>query len=82
MSKEKYRRNGLESENKDDSKRSENNLRASSKSLMSFDLYFQKLMASGNNIQAHHKAPMRKYAESNGLIEATEDDFDRIFKNY
>lgn len=50
---------------------------------MTFDVYFQKLMRIGSNIYLHHKAPMRQYAESKGLIGAvTEAEFDDAFRDY
>lgn len=49
----------------------------------SFDAYFRKLMNKSSKIQMHHKAPMRKYAESKGLGQsASEKDFDEAFKTY
>ena len=52
------------------------------KPIISFDVYFQILMRKNARILAHHKAPMRNYAESNGLKKATKEDFDRIFRLY
>jgi len=52
------------------------------KRVLSFDVYFQLLMKRNSKIRAHHKAPMKKYAENNELDEATEEDFDKIFKRY
>ena len=52
------------------------------KRILSFDVYFQTLMRKDSKVQSHHKAPMRKYAEAKGLIEATEEEFDRIFRLY
>lgn len=52
------------------------------KRIISFDLYFQLLMKKGRKIYPHHKAPMLKYAEQAGLVEATEEEFDSIFRNY
>ena len=52
------------------------------KLLISFDVYFQRLMKQSPGIFPHHKAPMRSYADSKGLKEATKDDFDRIFRMY
>lgn len=52
------------------------------KRVFSFDAYFQGLMRENSKIYPHHKAPMKKYAESKGLTEATKEDFDRIFRLY
>lgn len=50
---------------------------------ISFDTYFQMLMARKMGVMAHHKAPMRSFAESNGLGEkASLDEFEKIFKRY
>lgn len=57
-------------------------LRKIEKRKMSFDVYFSLLMKKRPGIFPHHKAPMRKYAEKQGLLEATEEEFDRIFKVY
>jgi len=48
---------------------------------ISFDVYFQLLMKKGK-AQPHHKAAMRVYAKSKGLIEASEEKFDEIFRIY
>ena len=51
--------------------------------LISFDAYFMKLMRMNPKILPHHKAPMRKYAESKGLKGAAkEEDYEKIFKSY
>lgn len=52
------------------------------KRVLSFDVYFQGLMKKNPKVYAHHKAPMRTYAESKGLSVATEEEFDRIFRLY
>lgn len=53
------------------------------KSLIEFDTYFQGLLAiSEGKILPHHKAPMRYFAEEQGLTKGTIEDFDRIFKSY
>lgn len=69
----KNRKNELESEHRVNNK---------AEVVMEFDLYFQKLIAKGDRIYPHHKAPMRCFAESKGLKRATEAQFDEIFKNY
>jgi len=48
---------------------------------VSFDVYFQMLIKKGR-AQPHHKAPMKKYAESKGYIEASEEKFEEIFRMY
>ena len=50
--------------------------------VISFDAYFQLMMKKSSSIAPHHKAPMRKYAESKGLKEATEKEFNRVFRIY
>lgn len=50
--------------------------------IINFDAYFQKLMRKDSKILIHHKAPMRKYAEENGLDTATEKEFDSVFAKY
>ena len=50
--------------------------------VVSFDAYFQSLVKEKKSIQKHHKAPMRKYAESKGVLEATKEEFDRLFRLY
>lgn len=49
--------------------------------VISFDAYFNLLKAQGK-AYAHHKAPMRKHAESNGLKEGTLPEFEKLFKSY
>lgn len=50
--------------------------------VMSFDVYFCKMQAKNKKVQAHHKAPMRCFAEQRGLKDATEEQFDEIFRSY
>jgi hypothetical protein len=57
-------------------------IRKLEKRKISFDVYFSLLMKKRPGIFPHHKAPMRKFAENNGLKEATEEEFDRIFRLY
>ncbi len=52
------------------------------KRVLSFDIYFQILRKRNSKIAAHHKAAMKKYAEKHNLDQATEEEFDRIFKRY
>lgn len=50
---------------------------------MSFDAYFQGLMKEKKGyIMAHHKAPMRRYAEKQGITEGTKEEFDQVFRLY
>lgn len=49
---------------------------------MSFDVYFLMVQAKNPKVQAHHKAPMRSFAEGRGLVIATEEQFDEIFGSY
>ena len=49
---------------------------------MSFDVYFQGLLKKNSKILPHHKAAMKKYAETKGLKIATEEEFDRIMRLY
>lgn len=72
MSEEKKSKKRVESENKTDSR-----------PVMSFDAYFQSLMREKLGfILPHHKAPMRRYAADAGLLEASKEDFDKLFKLY
>ena len=57
-------------------------LKNEDKRIISFDLYFQSLMKREPRILAHHKAPMRKYAEGKKVLEATQEEFDELFKFY
>ena len=51
--------------------------------IVSFDVYFQGLMREKRGqVLAHHKAPMRKYAENLGLTHGTKEQFDDLFKLY
>lgn len=80
MSKEKYTKNELKSDDRVNVQKEESP-QTPEKYIMSFDLYFQKLMSKGK-ILTHHKAAMRKYAEAEGIIDGTEEEFDNVFKNY
>jgi hypothetical protein len=48
---------------------------------MSFDAFFQILLKEGK-VLAHHKPPMRHFAEVNGMISGTLAEFERLFKSY
>lgn len=50
--------------------------------VMSFDVYFCKMQAMDPKVYAHHKAPMKLFAEQKGLRDATEEQFDEIFGSY
>ena len=52
------------------------------KRIYNFDVYFQLLMKKNKAVSAHHKAPLKKFMESHGALEATEDEFDRVFDLY
>lgn len=49
--------------------------------VVSFDAYFRRLVAT-SKAQEHHKAPMRRFAEQRGATDATEQQFDEIFRSY
>lgn len=49
---------------------------------MSFDVYFLKMQAQNSKVLPHHKAPMRHFAEQQGLTTATEEQFDKVFRTY
>lgn len=49
---------------------------------MTFDVYFQGLIKTKSSILAHHKAPMKSFAEAKGLKEASKEEFDKLFENY
>ncbi len=73
---EKSKRNDLQSEDRELPE-----LVAQEPRVMSFDVYFSKLVATGR-VQSHHKAPMRSYAEQRGVTEATDQRFEEIFRSY
>lgn len=77
MSKEQNTKIELKSKKNEDASSSQK-----PKSSMSFDMYFQKVLATKPNVFPHHKAAMQKYAEQKGLTEADEHDFDEIFRVY
>ena len=52
-----------------------------SEELMSFDVYFQVLLKE-RKVLAHHKPPMRAYAEAHEMVSATRSEFDELFKSY
>ena len=80
MNREKSKRNGLESDEREfPDKRS---VSTQEPRVMSFDAYFQKVMSKNSKVYGHHKAPMRHFAEQRGLADATEEQFDEIFRSY
>jgi hypothetical protein len=55
---------------------------AQNEELISFDAFFQSLLRQGKTLK-HHKLPMRKYVESQGIMnEASRDKFEQILKTY
>jgi hypothetical protein len=48
---------------------------------MTFDVYFQILLKD-RKVLAHHKPPMRQYAEANTMKTGTRTEFDKLFKSY
>lgn len=82
MSREKNQKIELRLQNREDTQEVEEAQPKQVKNLMSFDLYFQKLMAKDQKILPHHKAAMRKYSENKGVVEADEKEFDEIFRVY
>jgi hypothetical protein len=50
--------------------------------LISFDAFFQSLLRQGKVLE-HHKVPMRKYVESQGIMnEVSKEKFEQILKTY
>ena len=52
------------------------------KRIFTFDVYFQLLMRKNKAVSAHHKAPIKQFMVAKGVLEATEEEFDRLFKLY
>lgn len=48
---------------------------------MNFEVYFQILLKE-RKVLAHHKPPMRQFAEANGIESGTRAEFEQLFKNY
>jgi hypothetical protein len=48
---------------------------------ISFDAFFQILLKEGR-VLAHHKPPMRHFAEANGIVSGTRAEFEQLFKSY
>lgn len=55
---------------------------AESENKVSFDVYFKRALVKNKKIQAHHKAPMRAFAEKNDIKIATIEEFDKLFEKY
>lgn len=77
---EKSKKNDLQSEDKEFPERGSVSIQEPR--VISFDVYFRKMIATKPQVQDHHKAPMRRFAEAKGLLEATEEQFDEIFRSY
>ena len=77
--KEKSKRNDLQSENREIPGKA--SVAMQEPHVISFDVYFRKMQALDSRIQNHHKAPMKRFAEQNGLHNATEKQFDEIFRS-
>lgn len=78
--KEKNKRNDLQSEDREIPNKA--SVSDEEPRVMSFDVYFLKLMAVDNKVHNHHKAPMKSFAEQKGLMTGTEEQFDEIFGSY
>lgn len=50
--------------------------------VISFDVYFQRLIQTRDDIMSHHKAPMRLFASKNGKESGTLEDFEKLFSLY
>jgi hypothetical protein len=48
---------------------------------MTFDVYFQILLKE-QKVLAHHKPPMRQYAQQSNMLIESKDKFDKLFKSY
>lgn len=48
---------------------------------MTFDVYFQ-ILVKERKVLAHHKPPMRQFAEANEMSSATRTEFNELFKSY
>jgi hypothetical protein len=75
MNDNKYRKRQVEADNL---------LKETSQSVereISFDAFFQILLKEGR-VLAHHKPPMRHFAEVNGIVSGTRAEFEQLFKSY
>lgn len=77
---EKIKRNDLQSEDKEFPEKAA--VATQEPRVMSFDVYFSKQLAQDPTVFKHHKAPMKQFAEARGLKDATEEQFDEIFRSY
>jgi hypothetical protein len=60
----------------------ENQELSSKENQMSFDAFFQNLLKEGKVLK-HHKLPMKKYFESQGIMnQASRDQLEQIWKTY
>lgn len=82
MARDKKHKKGLKLENNSSEPAIRRDVPTEKPRVISFDVYFQGLMQFESRIQPHHKAPMKKYAEQNGLLKGTKEEFDRIFRLY
>jgi hypothetical protein len=80
MSKEKSKRNDLQSDDREIPSKASVPLKEPR--IMSFDVYFVKMKAQNPKIHEHHKVPMKRFAERKGCLEATEEQFEKIFRSY
>lgn len=78
--KEKSKKNDLQSEDREFP--DNDSVAVQEPRIMSFDVYFRKMQATNPQVHAHHKVPMRSFAEQRGLQDATEEQFDEIFRSY
>jgi len=78
--KEKSKRNDLQSEDREIPDNV--SVAAQGPRVITFDVYFRKVQARNPKVHAHHRAPMKRFAEQRGVDEATEEKFDEIFRSY
>ena len=80
---EKNQKKEIKSEDREKEKTVDTSRQKKLDKVISFDVYFQKLMRDRPHVLIHHKAPMRKFAEQKGLKDAaTEAEFEEAFKLY
>jgi hypothetical protein len=48
---------------------------------MTFEVFFAILLKE-KRVMAHHKPPMRQFAEASGLMSTTRSEFEQLFKSY
>ena len=49
--------------------------------VVSFRVYFQELVRQ-NKVDKHHEEPMKVFAKSKGMENASFEEFDRLFRTY